>query len=283
VIGKLRSVAIWNAWKAYAEVRQFPVRFKAWRAFRRQVANYHLLSDDDLRATRRSDTVFIFGSGASLNEISTEEWRSIEAHDTIGFNWFVRQTFVRCDYHLMREVGPSDLYEAGWLPHLTEFFSIARTNPKFADTIFLLQTGFRATNGNRSIGLGLAPRDHRIFLWRSLVGAARPSLSLARGLAHGQGTLNECINLAFLLGWTRIVLAGVDLYDRRYFWLGHDEPRPDDPVRDVNVAHKTVSSDIVEGLGRWREMFEKRGVGLFVYNPRSLLREKLPLWSPSAS
>ena len=30
-------------------------------------------------------------------------------------------------------------------------------------------------------------------------------------------------------------------------------------------------------------MFEKRGVGLFVYNPRSLLSETLPLWSPSAS
>jgi hypothetical protein len=283
VIGKIRDAAVWQTRLALAEARQFPVRLNAWRAFRRQVRTYRLLTEQELRATRKSNTVFIFGSGASLNDISPEEWRAIEAHDTIGFNWFVRQTFVRCDYQLMREVGPSDLYEAGWLPHLTEFFSIAQTNPKFTGTIFLLQTGFRATNGNRSIGLGLAPRDRRIFLWRSLVGAARPSLSLARGLAHGQGTLNECINLAFLLGWTRIVLAGVDLYDRRYFWLGHDEPRPDDPVRDVNIPHKTVSSDIVEGLGRWREMFEKRGVGLFVYNPRSLLSETLPLWSPSAS
>jgi len=281
VIRKLRDAAIWQTQKAYSAVRQFPVRFTAWSAFHRQVRSYQLLTEDELRTTRKSDTVFIFGSGASLNDISPEEWRVIEAHDTMGFNWFVHQTFVRCDYHLMREVGPSDLYEAGWRPQLMEFFRIARTNPRFADTIFLLQTGFRATNGNRAIGLGLAPRDRRIFLWRSIVGASKPSLSLRAGLAHGQGTLNECVNFAFLLGWRRIVLAGVDLYDRRYFWLDRDEPRPDDPVRDVNVPHKT-SSDIVAGLGKWRAILEERGVSLFVYNPRSLLRESLPLWSPAA-
>lgn len=261
------------------DVRQFPLRFRAWRAFVRAVRTYHILDEDDLRATRKSDTVFIFGSGASLNDIAPDEWRAIESHDTMGFNWFVRQAFVRCDYHLMREIGPSDLYEAGWRPYLTEFFQIARSNPTFADTIFLLQTGFRATNGNRAIGLGLAPRDHRIFLWRSNVGATRPSLSLREGLTHGPGTLLECVNFAFLLGWKRIVLAGVDLYDRRYFWLG-DEPRSDDPVKDVNAPHNT-SAAIVSAVGRWREIFEQQGVGLFVYNPRSLLRQALPPWKTS--
>jgi hypothetical protein len=279
VIRKIGNAAIWKARKTLFEARQFPPRFHAWRAFRRERASYQLLDENQLRATRKSDTVFIFGSGASLNDISADEWRAIEACDTMGFNWFVREAFVRCDYHLMREVGPSDLYEAGWRPYLTEFFQIARANPRFADTIFLIQTGFRATNGNRSIGLSLAPRDRRIFLWRSNVGAARPSPSFREGLTHGPGTLLECVNFAFLLGWTRIVLAGVDLYDRRYFWLG-DEPRQDDPVKDVNTPHST-SSDIVTALGRWREIFEERGVGLFVYNPRSLLGQTLPLWRTS--
>src|SRR5262249_15937731 len=135
VIRKIGNAAAWQAWKAYAEVLQFPLRFEAWRAFRREVRHYHFLSEDELRATRKSDTVFIFGSGASLNDISTDEWRAIEAHDTMGFNWFVRETIVRCDYHLMREVGPSDLHEAVWRPHLTEFFHVARSNPKFAGTI----------------------------------------------------------------------------------------------------------------------------------------------------
>ena len=41
--------------------------------------------------------MFIFGSGASLNAITPTEWTEIERHDTLGFNWFVRQSFVRCD------------------------------------------------------------------------------------------------------------------------------------------------------------------------------------------
>ena len=40
------------------------------------------------------------------------------------------------------------------------------------------------------------------------------------GLRHVGGTLSDAVNAAACLGWTHIVLAGVDLYDSRYFWLG---------------------------------------------------------------
>ena len=65
---------------------------------------YRALTEEELRRTRKSDTVFIFGSGYSLNDIPPEQWREIERHDTLGFNWFVHQRFVRCDYQLIREI-----------------------------------------------------------------------------------------------------------------------------------------------------------------------------------
>lgn len=271
------------AWRVRAlriDVWFFPIRLRAWLAFARNVGRYRPLTEAELRRTRKSDTVFIFGSGYSLNEMGAAEWRAIERHDTLGFNWFVRQQFVRCDYQLVREIGPTDLDDATWRRYLNDYFDLLRSNPRFSRAVLLIQTGFRATNGNRAIGLGLIPDESLVFLWRSIPNDDAPSLSFRRGLAHGQGTLSECINFALLMGWTTIVLVGVDLYDRRYFWLQRDEPRPDDP--QIDRLHNTVLGGVVESVGRWRAQLEARGVRLFVYNPRSLLIDVLPVWTARA-
>jgi hypothetical protein len=266
----------WRLKHARAAIQYFPVRLRAWLAFKRRVASYQCLTEERLRATRKSDTVFIFGSGASLNDISPAEWTSIAAHDTMGFNWFVRQRFVRCDYHLVREMGSDDLDPASWRPVLEEYFDLARHNPHYADTVFLVQTGFRATNGNRAIGLGLLPAESAVFLWHSRRGRREPTTRLSDGLAHVHATLEDCVNFAFLMGWRAIVLTGIDLYDRRYFWLG-----PDEPIRgDVTTAglHNTAKTEMIDLLGDWRERFLRSGVELSVYNPRSLLARRLPVW-----
>src|SRR5207244_7644289 len=49
--------------------RLFPVRLRPWLRFLRHRGDYQFLSEDELRATRRCDTVFVFGSGRSLNEL----------------------------------------------------------------------------------------------------------------------------------------------------------------------------------------------------------------------
>jgi hypothetical protein len=262
--------------RSRAELVHFPVRFGAWRAFLRRRGDYTLLSDDEVRASRKTDTVFIFGSGASLNDIDAAEWQAIGRHDTIGFNWFVHQQFIRCDYHLIREIGSSDLDPAVWQPQMTRYFELIRANPSYARTIFLVQTGFKATNGNRAIGLRLLPPGARVFLWRSRRDRTEPTQSLRDGLVHAQGTLAECVNFAFLMGWRRIVLAGVDLYDRRYFWLPPDQAGTGDT--NPGEEHRTARSGLVEMLGQWRQQFLRDGVELFVYNSRSLLTATLPVW-----
>lgn len=263
-------------WRIRAQRRsipKIPTRVEAWLAFRRGRSAYRVLDEAALRATRKSDTVFLFGSGYSLNAISPPEWRAIEAHDTIGFNWFVRESFVRCDYHFIREIAYNDAENTGQ-NEVAIYCDLIRRNPHYAHTVLMVQTGFRATNGNRVIGWRLLPRVNSIFLWRTRPHQLRPSRSIQEGLAHGRGTLCECVNFAALLGWRNIVLVGVDLYDRRYFWLGENEPLACDPT--VDEPHKTAQ--IVAGLGEWRDTFAPEGVRLYAYNPRSLLVPTLPVW-----
>ena len=276
---RAQAAASWRLRKLRTDVQFFPVRFEAWSGAARNAGRHRVISEAELGRTRKSDTIFVFGSGYSLNAIPADEWCRIARHDTMGFNWFVHQGFVRCDYHLVREIGPTDLDESVWRAYLVDYFDRLRTNPMFSDTILLVQRGFNATNGNRAIWLNLIPSGQRVFRWKSIPDIDAPITALSRGLAHGRGTLCECVNFAALMGWTRIVLTGVDLYDRRYFWLGHDEPRLEDPT--IEVTHATALAGIVSTLADWSLQLRARGIQVFVHNPRSLLAQALPVWNPA--
>lgn len=259
-------------------LRAFPSRLEAWLRFQLRRRSYRFVDGAELARRRRSDTVFVFGSGWSLNEIPPNEWARIEQHDTFGFNWFVRQRYVRCDFQLIRGIPDSDLRGA-WRPQVHEYFRLLAESPFFADTALLIQTGFRATNGNRGIGYRLVPPGRAILLWRSLWRSHEPSPSFEAGLTHGHSALQEAVNAAFLLGWKNIVLVGVDLYDRRYFWLDPGEARTLDAARGAGIEepHSRAAAGMIEELGRWAEAFAAQGVTMSVHNPRSLLAGTLPV------
>lgn len=255
---------------------------------------YRVLAEDEVRAARRSDRVYVFGSGASLNDISDAEWQEIAAHDVFGFNAFYRQQWVRTDFHLLR----GGVYgELRWEPHGREVEELIAANPNYASTIFLLQDEYLGHFANTLVGRRLLPRGARIFRYRTLPGPGLPSRSLADGVRHSPGTLADCVNLAALLGWREIVLVGVDLYDSRYFWLpphqtlGVDKKLGNVVPMDVNNVrgnrpedrHNTAASGVVEQMAAWRDDLSKRGVTLSVYNPRSLLAEVLPVFTPAAA
>lgn len=262
-----------------AELRMAPVRLPPWWAARRARGRYRLLSAEALRGARRSDTVFVFGSGASLLDLGPDDWADIAAHDTFGFNWFVHQRFVRCDFHLVRRIADSDRDASVWRPEIEQYFSLIRSSPEFADTVLLLQHEPAAIAANRALALGLVELERRVFLWRTRPGDEL-SRSLDEGLCHGSTTLLDTVNAAYLMGWRRIVLVGVDLYDRRYFWLPPGEARWVDAQRGAVAAspHSQSGTGLIERMRNWRIELSAAGVDLEVHNPRSLLREALPLY-----
>jgi hypothetical protein len=82
----LARALAWRVRRARTEGAQFRVRLRAWLECRRRISRYRRLTERELRGTKKSDTIFIFGSGASLNDIPAAEWQNISAHDTLGFN-----------------------------------------------------------------------------------------------------------------------------------------------------------------------------------------------------
>ena len=49
---------------------------------------------EQLKLRKKSDTIFILGTGSSINEISKREWSQISKSDTIGVNFFCLHKFI---------------------------------------------------------------------------------------------------------------------------------------------------------------------------------------------
>jgi hypothetical protein len=239
----------------------------AWLRDRRGRRAYRTLSEAELRATRRSDTAFVFGSGRSLVEITPDEWERIAQYDTISLREFPRQRWVRVDYHLTGEVDVLD-----------EYAQRLRENPLYAETVFAVMGGFVAHMGNELIGRRLLPPGARVFRFRrrSRWRYARPSRT-PRELVHGSNSIFDAVNFAYALGYQRIVVAGADYYNKEYFWLEPGEARPYEPGVDA-AAPWPQAEQVVEMMGRWREEMNAEGIELQVYNPRSRLGERLPIF-----
>jgi len=240
----------------------------AWLRDLRGRRAYRLLSEGELRATRRSNTAFVFGSGRSLVEITAEEWSRIAEHDTISLREFPRQTWVRADYHLTGEVDELD-----------EYARRLRENPLYADAVFVVMGGFIAHMGNELVGRRLLPLGARVFRFRrrSRWRYAPPSRA-PKQLVHGANSIFDAVNFAYALGYRRIVVAGADYYNKEYFWLEPGETRPYEP-NAVADAPWPQAEQVVEMMGRWREIMNADGVELLVYNPRSRLAERLPVFA----
>lgn len=250
---------------------------------------YRVLSERDVRAARTSDTVFVFGSGYSLNDVPGEDWAHFAEHDTFGFNNFFYEQWIPVGFHIVR----GGLYgEMRWRPWAEMVGRELAANPLYADTIYLLPEDYMAQFGNQMVGYGLLPERARIFRYHTQRGLGPPTRSFADGIRHAPGTLIDAVNCAYCLGWKTIVLVGVDLYDARYFYLQPDETQAQDEETALLVAatinnvtqhrydepHNTFRNGVVDVLSNWRSVLAAEGVELFVYNPRSLLAGPLPVY-----
>ena len=66
---------------------------------------FHILKQSFDRQKPIKDTLFIFGSGYSINDISDKDWKKIrKTADTLSFNYFFRCNKINMDYHIVREV-----------------------------------------------------------------------------------------------------------------------------------------------------------------------------------
>ena len=275
--GLWRSYGLIHGLRAFAYLCEVEVRARIHRH------RLKVLSEEEVAARRRSDTVFVFGSGASLNEISDAEWHRIGQHDVIGLNYFVRQRWVDVGFHYIRELElpfrRSGKYDAkAVVRSCRDFCDLVAGNGHYRETVLFLQHDFFAEIGKTIVGRKMLPPGQAVCFYKGLRRdglKVAPPRDFGEGLPRQAGAIGGGVSIGRSFGWKRIVLVGVDLYDARYFWLPPDSVRGD-VARKPSDRHGTVGRGIVEIMENWATALRHDGISLEVYNPKSLLRPSLP-------
>ncbi len=228
---------------------------------------YQNVTFDFLLKKKKGKTVFICGTGPSINKIKNRFWKRMESFDVISFRDFSRQKKVNVDYHVIGEIDD-----------INEYAQHINDNPKYKKTYFLIQEGFKAHKPNSLIGKKLLRYDAKIFRYKRKGRGKYIGLSkkIDEGVVHGFNSLTSVINIAYMMGWKRIILVGIDMHNHSYFF------HPVNKIRNVEKKGIKLNSPYTNRektlklISQWLIEFKTYNVKIFVYNKDSYLHKILP-------
>lgn len=233
-----------------------------------------LLTEEELKNKKTSNTIFVLGSGSSINDVKQEHWDVMSSFNTIAFNWFCKHSFEPTFYLVREQANISSRKSNG--ETVKEFIRCLR---KYTKSCCIICDVTHHTKKAYNYA-----KDHRIKLDRFIFkddAKRRHSQKLnkymlfspvERGLIHGTCTLYNVMHFIKYLDYKRIVFVGVDLNDSRYFWLGNTTRHT---VKKKGKTHKNkhaVAEDVLELVRK----FKKFGIPMFVTNKSSLLTKVIP-------
>jgi hypothetical protein len=228
-------------------------RVGPWRGMPRAIGS---------RVPRQSDTLFVLGSGESINDHPAEHWRVVGAHDALGLNFWLLHRFVPSAY-LFEWVGrePSAAQQAR-LAVRQELLRLRAPEIDGRPLLFRLpawrSVGARAVSAEDVVDqLGCAGQNlvvtsdlnlpeldahgvRRTLALLRRLGALTPRPSW-RYLASARGSVLWAVLYGLRMGYRHIVLCGVDLAGTNYFF---DDPAAPDVVAGAPIPVNTQSGPV---------------------------------------
>ncbi len=171
----------------------------------------------DIKKYKTSDTLFILGSGSSINELGKDEWKIIKNHDSFGINFWLIHEHIPTYY--MFEAGKySDRFNT-----FTELLKIKAD--KYENVPFILK---HIHIDNDNLDLSKLPKKLRKNLFTgyefkfpgSLESRLNESIKLTNYfnlhlinniLFFKRASISQALSFAFKMKYKNIVLCGVDL------------------------------------------------------------------------
>lgn len=169
-----------------------------------------------LLSKKKSDTLFVLGSGSSICSYTPDMWEQVRSHDSIGFNFWFLHDFVP-DYYVaelpMQEERRNLFFrnlskkKAAYSSCLKMFkspgFYAYHRELKKLDGRIVLSNWFRARN----------PED----LARKIQAVSRKRYLLPV-IYHQTASVDWILFFSMALGYQEVVLCGVDLNHAEYFY-----------------------------------------------------------------
>ena len=224
-------------------------------------------SDLDVQQTELFDkaskeTLYILGSGSSINDLLPGHFSTISKGCSIGINVWAIHPFVP-DVYSFESASQFDgvLGEVEFLEQRLRRPEVLQNRPKF-----LLLRQKIAAGETQIIRFPDELRDH-VYVYgranlvtrndRNLIGdlkrafqlMMRPSFPDNVLLDNGASVI-RLITLGLAQGFSKIVLVGVDLDSRPYFWLANNYQNRDPEVERLFPRRSGLPHDTLETLSR---------------------------------
>jgi len=252
---------------------------------------YTFLTLEDVKNKyRKSDTIFILGSGESINDVTEEQWSHIVRHDSFAINkWPVHPfvpTFYYTNYPRKRK-------------HIDSYLkSINSGIKRYNRTIFFLSF-------NRVVTRGMHPRifpeffsDNPVCCFYEYVAPIRlrrgqffDVKSFAKTLYY-RGALSLVLDLVNKMFYKNIILMGVDLKNAMHFYdvyfqmqwqFQGDYSIPLEERRNKKHATMETKNGTKMPMDQYiyavNELyFKPKGIKIFVSSEKSMLAERIPIY-----
>ena len=239
---------------------------------------------------KRKDRIFILGSGSSPKTLSDGFINHMEKSGAVfAFNASVDYSRLNIDYCIVRE----EFYIKKQLFNYDfKFVSNKKLFMEFSEKFQKdhLKTTWIFLNVDRVSGSNICWYNsagnlrNRISFYKNTIDRQKnwPPSEKMINIPHGSATLFDAINISYILGYKEIVLVGVDLYDSKYFNLPNDKTREFDLNRNrKNTDIHGTAPHVIEGIVKWKEFFKKKGINIFVENPKSLIANEIDIYNIS--
>ena len=225
--------------------------------------------------------------------------KEIEENSAMSLNFTITQNFIPTKFHVFREIGlANDMKADADELLLKELADIMTKNPVYANTIFIIQGGLKAWAANKFLSVCKFEKPVSVFRYKNRILPNNVELGKDfNSISHVASTVSDCINLGVLMGYKEIILCGVDLNNRLYFWQTHEnkhmemvtlqKSKMSDYSIDTNIIeqgrqtpHRSAQR-LIKFVEKTRKTLERENVTLSVQNPDSLLSRAIPIYKIS--
>lgn len=251
---------------------------------------------------KKSDTLYIFGSGPSINDISETQWEEIRGCDSAAINNWTLHPFAP-DFYFFEPSRTHKNIDDYWhnlslqksnysnsIIFLKDFLNRGREN----DLVYLYDTHITKDNSFPPIyaipGLYIPymGEEFRKYLkLYSFLSGSRSSRKFSY-LFEKRGSVTTLIHFGWFMKYKRIILAGVDLNNSDYFFLHapgkYEEkgfivpviPAPEKAnwTMDETIIREMTMDKVIYDLNDY--LLKPSGIELFVMFKNSALYPKIP-------
>lgn len=279
------------------------LREKQHLAQKSKALGYATFSRSDLRRpSAGSDTIFLLGSGSSVNQLNDRNFATIGQNVSIGINAWAIHPFVPSAYSFEFSKTPGPPGPERRI--MEEFLCRPQVLARSPALLFLRPAGTAVAsrkfslhpsleNQARIYGRFALPRNRAISIsaeMRRIFRAYASGLIPLEILLDNGASIARLLSMSLLSGFKRIVLAGVDLDGSPYFWQDSSQISFDEEVlsafhRDKSPQHRTMDvGERVVGIADFigelsliaMDLFQAE---IFVGSNRSLLSKTLPVFN----